>query len=641
MELTFPRKATFVATIIIFILLLGTALAVAAQLDDVKAAIRQQGARWTAGETSVSRLPLERKYRLASALPPRLTGRERVIKPAASLSGASLAAAAPVSLDWRNHNGNFVTPVRDQGSCGSCWAFATTAGLESYTLIKNQTPGQNLNLSEQVLLSCSGAGDCESGGYTDEASTYIENTGLTLESCYPYTQADGLCSNACPDWQKSAYKIGSWAYACQAKANAANIKNALNTYGPLVTFMWVFEDFVDYYTGGIYSYTSGVNLGGHAVLIVGYDDANQCFIVKNSWGAGWGESGYFRIAYSQCTNAVEFGTYTIAYEPPKPPVIAASTTALVNSCQQGQNAASQTFQVWNSGGGTLSYTIAANQSWLAVTPATGASTGERDTITVNYATAGLDPGTYQGAITISAAGITSKQIAVSLEVISNDPPFLSLSSTVLVNSCTQGQNAASTVFELWNSGGGTLNYSISSSAAWASVTPSQGTSTGEHDIITVNFATASLAAGNYQALITVSAPGADSQQVTVNLQVIPPPPALNLNPGFLNNVCKPGKNAVDQTFTIRNSGGGAFGYTIAADQPWLSLTPASGAVTTELDTIKVTYATSGLAEGIYTANITITATGATNSPQTIPVRLRVSKSAGQLPWLEMLLDKNK
>jgi hypothetical protein len=641
MELTFPRKAIFVAAIIICTLLWGNALAAAAQLDDVKAAIRQQGARWTAGETSVSSLPLERKYLLASALPPRLTGNERVVKAAVSRSGAPLAAA-PASLDWRNHNGNFVTHVRDQGSCGSCWAFATTAALESYTLIKNQTPGQDLNLAEQVLLSCSGAGDCESGGYTDDASTYIKNTGLPLESCDPYTDADGLCSNACPDWQKSAYKIGSWAYVTQAKAptNVTNIKNALNTYGPLVTFMWVYDDFF-YYTSGVYAQSSGTNQGGHAILIVGYDDANQCFIVKNSWGAGWGESGYFRIAYSQCTNGVAFGTYTIAYEPPASPAIATSTAALVSSCPQGQNAASQTFQVWNSGGGTLSYTVAAGQSWLSPNPPTGASTGEHDTITVNYATAGLAPGTYQGVLTISAAGITSQQLAVSLQVLSADPPVLSLSSTLLVNSCTQGQNAASTVFELWNSGGSTLNYSISSSAAWASVTPSQGTSTGEHDIITLNFATASLAAGNYQTLLTVSAPGVDPQQITVNLQVIAPPPDIALSPDFLNNVCKPGKNAVSQTFTIRNSGGGALDYTLTADQPWLSFTPASGAITTELNTVKVTYATSALAEGIYTANITITAAGAVNTPQTIRVRLRVSKSAGHLPWLEMLLANLK
>ena len=98
---------------------------------------------------------------------------------------------APPSLDWRNNGGNFVTPVRNQGGCGSCWAFATTAALESSVLRAENTPGVDLNLSEQVLISCGSsggndAGSC-SGGYISYASDYIRNTGLPLETCYPYT----------------------------------------------------------------------------------------------------------------------------------------------------------------------------------------------------------------------------------------------------------------------------------------------------------------------------------------------------------------------------------------------------------------------------------------------------------------------
>ena len=76
--------------------------------------------------------------------------------------------------------------------------------------------------------------------------------------------------------------------------------------------MDVYEDFYSY-SSGVYSYTTGAYEGGHAVLIVGYSDAGQYFIVKNSWGAGWGESGYFKIAYSEISSVVEFGYYTIRY----------------------------------------------------------------------------------------------------------------------------------------------------------------------------------------------------------------------------------------------------------------------------------------------------------------------------------------
>jgi C1A family cysteine protease len=93
------------------------------------------------------------------------------------------------------------------------------------------------------------------------------------------------------------------------------IKNALNTHGPLVTTMDVYDDFFAY-DGGVYSYASGPYAGGHAILIVGYDDPGEYFIVKNSWGIGWGEAGFFRIAYSEIDSPVYFGEWTIAYYKP-------------------------------------------------------------------------------------------------------------------------------------------------------------------------------------------------------------------------------------------------------------------------------------------------------------------------------------
>jgi C1A family cysteine protease len=103
------------------------------------------------------------------------------------------------------------------------------------------------------------------------------------------------------------------------------LDNLVN-YGPLVTTMQVYQDFYSY-KSGIYSYVSGSLPGGHGVTVVGYDDANQCFMAKNTWGKSWGENGFFRIAYSQLYNTVKFGEWTIAYgnaiaqpfPPPGPP----------------------------------------------------------------------------------------------------------------------------------------------------------------------------------------------------------------------------------------------------------------------------------------------------------------------------------
>ena len=104
----------------------------------------------------------------------------------------------------------------------------------------------------------------------------------------------------------------SWADVTGTSPTVSAIRDALVSYGPLVTTMDVYDDFFSY-VSGVYSHTTGDNAGGHAVLIVGYNDAGQYFIVKNSWGAGWGESGYFKIAYSELGTVVNFGDYTLRY----------------------------------------------------------------------------------------------------------------------------------------------------------------------------------------------------------------------------------------------------------------------------------------------------------------------------------------
>jgi C1A family cysteine protease len=280
------------------------------ELADIKSAIKAFNARWSAGETSISRLShAEKKMRTGLMLPVLAPSDESSVKKTTAMT--TMAETPPTSLDWNNHAGNYVTPVRDQGNCGSCWAFATAASLESATLIANLTPDINLDLAEQILVSCSPAGDC-GGGYIDVASDYLLDPGLPMETCFPYSATNGFCGNACLNWQESAYRIAEWRWVATTSPTVSSIKNALYTYGPLVTTMSVYSDFYTY-TGGVYSRVGGTYRGGHGVLIVGYDDPGQYFIVKNSWGTGWGESGFFRIAYSQLFNEVQFGYFTIAY----------------------------------------------------------------------------------------------------------------------------------------------------------------------------------------------------------------------------------------------------------------------------------------------------------------------------------------
>jgi hypothetical protein len=220
-----------------------------------------------------------------------------------------------------------VTGGRNQGSCGSCWAFSTTAALESKALITFDAPNQDLNLSEQILLSCTDSlapgGDskpnnCEKGGYASTAADVLVNYGTAEERCYPYTGANGSCGNACTGWQNDTYKIDGWSYVVNGTATSDSaIKTALQS-GPVVAWMKVYQDFYSY-VNGVYTRTSTTYVGNHFILIVGYDDALGAFKIKNSWGTGWGQSGFGWISFSELypgvesTNHTQFGKWVYAF----------------------------------------------------------------------------------------------------------------------------------------------------------------------------------------------------------------------------------------------------------------------------------------------------------------------------------------
>jgi len=275
------------------------------ELEKIKQAIKDKGAKWEADETSISRLaPQERIKKLGTIIEGASANAGKKKTPPSPTPPSPPPAPAPtpvpVSYDWRSYGR--VTPIKDQGQCGSCWAFGAVAAAESAYLVTNTT-ASTIDLSEQDLVSCcsycwgSSTGGC-GGGYLSQAYNYLQNKGAVDENSFKYLAQNSPCNNS----TNPRTKISGWTSVSQ---DVNSLKTAIYSK-PITAAFYVFTDFFSY-KSGVYKYVYGQLEGGHAICIVGWDDNNSCFIVKNSWGTGWGESGYFKIAYSEINNSVLFG----------------------------------------------------------------------------------------------------------------------------------------------------------------------------------------------------------------------------------------------------------------------------------------------------------------------------------------------
>jgi predicted secreted protein len=217
-------------------------------------------------------------------------------EPAGLLQDDGMAAdlsALPASFNWCDHQG--CTPVKNQGNCGSCWAFATVGPLESLIKINDST---TVDLSEQYLVSCNAEGwGCNGGFWAHDYHQWKTADGETeagavLESGFPYEARDTACNPPHP----KAYQIDAWQYVCpNCTPTTDQHKQAIYEHGPLSVAVCVNDAFQSY-TGGIFSGPSCSDLN-HGVVLVGWSDDDGCWIMRNSWSSAWGEEGYMRIKY--------------------------------------------------------------------------------------------------------------------------------------------------------------------------------------------------------------------------------------------------------------------------------------------------------------------------------------------------------
>lgn len=267
-------------------------------IQSIARAIQQEGLSWRASPNELTALPrADRVKRLGLIVTPEEQQRLEAEKDrvaAQERSSRALLLGAPAAVDWRNKGGNWVTPVKNQGGCGSCVSFCSCSTIESAVRIKLGNPNYSIDLSEAFLQFC-GGGSCGGWGLTSGLD-FAKSTGVTDEACMPYQPVDMNCSaKRCADWQNRLTKIAS--YTSYATMDAR--KNAIATIGPVLSGMAVFDDFFAY-SGDVYQKTAGSPLAGyHCICVVGYDDNQQCWILKNSWGPNWGDQGFCRVRYGQ------------------------------------------------------------------------------------------------------------------------------------------------------------------------------------------------------------------------------------------------------------------------------------------------------------------------------------------------------
>jgi len=255
--------------------------------DIARLASRPEAANWTftIGENSATKRPLEQ---LTGLIIPKDWQRPALQKTGMITPPTPL----PTYMDWRALDG--CPPVRDQETCGSCWAFAAMGAVESSILIHR---GTTIDLSEQWLVSCTDAGTCDGGWYGDAFDYMVDKPdsceliGAPLEDAFPYQATDAACT--CPP--ERPYLLTSWA---TATTDINDIKSKILEFGPVAVGVAADEVFQSYLSG-VYNANTSSNLN-HAVVLVGWDDnqgTNGVWFLRNSWGPGWGENGYMRIEY--------------------------------------------------------------------------------------------------------------------------------------------------------------------------------------------------------------------------------------------------------------------------------------------------------------------------------------------------------
>lgn len=263
-----------------------------AELEALRERGQREGWTFTVGETEASQYPDHQAFGLKVPADWRRGARFDPCTPSRDL---------PAAFDWRDAGG--CTPVKNQLGCGACWAFGLNGAFESQILLQD---GVTASLSEQWLISCCGLGGC-GGEWPGTAANFYLVYGTSFDQCghhgtvptaeFPYVAWDAPCG--CPYTHE--YFLEDWVFVGPewGVPTVGQLKQAIYDHGPTVVCVYA-NDAMKAYTGGIFNDCEDVAIN-HTVVLVGWDDnqgTDGVWLMRNSWGAGWGEDGgYCRIEY--------------------------------------------------------------------------------------------------------------------------------------------------------------------------------------------------------------------------------------------------------------------------------------------------------------------------------------------------------
>jgi len=205
----------------------------------------------------------------------------------------------PETFDARKQWPTCIHAIRDQGQCGSCWAFGATESLEDRFCIASKGK-TNIQLSEQAMVSCDKTDYGCQGGYLKNAWLFLEKTGVTTEACQKYVSGSGAeppCKKTCDNGSAPTYYFAVKG-SSKTVETEEEMQTAIYTDGPIESSFSVYQDFFSY-KSGVYKHKSGGLAGLHAIKVLGWGDdttGGKYWICANSWGLSWGQSGIFWIA---------------------------------------------------------------------------------------------------------------------------------------------------------------------------------------------------------------------------------------------------------------------------------------------------------------------------------------------------------